>query len=88
MQEPESVREADGVTVAQPFSAGSKNVRESRSPCSGRLMIRLADRYDFSRPFHGLWVSTFANPALKCWAIFKRPLRGLIRAFSTVRSAD
>jgi protein SCO1 len=32
----------------------------------------------FSRPFHGLSeLRGFGNPALKCWAMFNRPLRGL-----------
>jgi len=31
----------------------------------------------FSRPLHGLRITPFFIPALKCWAITIRPLRGL-----------
>jgi hypothetical protein len=33
----------------------------------------------FIRPFYGLEISIFiAYPAMNCWAIFNRPLRGLL----------
>jgi protein SCO1/2 len=40
--------------------------------------ILLSGRFIFSRPLHGLLHGTYAGPpALKCWAIFMRPHRGL-----------
>ena len=32
----------------------------------------------FNRPFHGLASFFMALPAVNCWAIFSRPLRGLV----------
>src|SRR5688500_18480101 len=39
-----------------------------------------------SRPFHGLFISfSSCHAALKCWATFMRPLRGLTNTWCTRR---
>ena len=51
--------------------------RIESSPQSGRLVSCVQRTHSVAR-FTGLWVFLTARyPALKCWAIFARPLRGL-----------
>ncbi len=74
MEKTLQVREADGVKVAQRFIAGScmektLQVREA----DGRM---LDDFGWLVARFAGLIQSNLLYPALKCWAIFSRPLRG------------
>jgi hypothetical protein len=68
--------------VAPQFTAGMR---------SGRIVVREADGWNgsrqiaavFSRPFHGLHLACLPSQRFNRWAIFIRPLRGLLKRFST-----
>jgi hypothetical protein len=71
------------LTIAQHFSAGNKEL-EIPSPWNGRLSNCVTLTYvtkSVSAVRSTDWASPGAEaPALKCWAIIGRPLRGLGRA--------
>src|SRR5881394_3219839 len=54
--------------------------RDARATSANCIILNLeglASRAFISRPFHGQGPPGTAYPALKCWAIFTSPLRGL-----------
>jgi len=66
---------------SQQFLLGSaaRHAFESVKRTTERRVIETTSRAKFSRPFHGLAVMNCDDPpAMNCWAILKRPLRGLI----------
>jgi hypothetical protein len=70
-------RRSRRLTVAHRFIGGivwslATRVRET----DGCTSVTTCPRF-ISRPFHGLDRAVDPDPALKCWAIFNSPLRGL-----------